>query len=63
MKPELKIDINVDMNVDEETARLALLIVEIYCNKNGFLPLGNRQADGTIKYSFQGDYGKEVEKR
>lgn len=56
MQTEIKIPVNLTLDVDKETANLALYLVQIYCNKNGLLPIGKRQTDGSVELVFEKNY-------
>lgn len=55
MAEQLKIDVKVNMTVDEKTARTALAVLELYCNASGFVPVVRKDYNGEIVLSLEPD--------
>lgn len=61
MQTEIKIPISMTLDIDGESAKLALYLVQVYCNKMGLLPIGKRQSDGSVKLEFEADWKHKQE--
>lgn len=59
---EITIEVTAKTTVDRESAERCLKIVEWYCNDNKLCPLADRAPDGTLRFRYEIDLGRRVEK-
>lgn len=59
---DLTIEVTAKTTIDRESAERCLKMVEWFCNDNNLVPLADRAPDGTLRFRYEIDLGRRVEK-